>query len=100
MPSTKGDITSLLGMKTTTELGRQKCRRIYRQVEVLVTIKQGIYIRGLGVGRRQCEIVILRSASAFSSFRVLARIIREKSIIHIFIYIYIYIMYIYIYSQS
>ena len=36
----EADITSSLGMKTTTELCRQKCRRICRQVQV-VTISGG-----------------------------------------------------------
>ncbi len=67
----EADIISLLGMTTTTELCRQKCRRIQASSHN----QAGIYIRGLGGGRRQYGMVILSSASAVS-FRVAG--IRKK----------------------
>ena len=72
---TRADITSLLGMKTTTELCRQKCRRIQASSHN----QAGIYIGELGGGRRQYEMVILSSASTVS-FRVAVMVIREKAI--------------------
>ena len=69
----EANITSLLGMKTTTELCRQKCRRIQASSHN----QAGIYIRGLGGGRRQYGMVILSSASAVS-FRV--AVIKKKTI--------------------
>ena len=60
----EADITSSLGMKTTTELCHQKCRRIQACGHNRAGI--GIYIMGVGSGgggRRQRETVILCSAS-------------------------------------
>ena len=42
----EADITSSLGMKTTTELCHQKCRRIQASRHK----QAGIYIRGMGAG--------------------------------------------------
>jgi len=69
------DITSSLGMKTTPELCRQKCRYIQASSHN----QAGIYIGELGGGRRQYEMVILSSASTVS-FRVAVMVIREKAI--------------------
>ena len=71
----EADIISLLGMTTTTELCRQKCRRIQASSHN----QAGIYIGELGGGRRQYEMVILSSASTVS-FRVAVMVIREKAI--------------------
>ena len=45
------DITSSLGMKTTTELCHRKCRRI----QACSHNRAGIYIMGLGGGRRKLQ---------------------------------------------
>ena len=68
------DITSSLVMKTTTELCRQKRRRIQACSHNRAGIV--IYIMGVGGGRRQRESVILCSASAVR-YRVAA--IRKKA---------------------
>ena len=63
----EADSTSLLEVKTTTELCHQKCRRI--QASISHSQAQAgivIYIMVVGGGRRQSGMVILCSASAVS----------------------------------
>ena len=80
------DITSSLGMKTTTELCRQKRRRI----QACSHNRAGIYIRGWGGGAKAVSeydnMVILSSASAVS-FSVAVIVIRKKSWIFFICYI-------------
>ena len=68
------DITSSLVMKTTTELCRQKRRRIQACSHNRAGIV--IYIMGVGGGRRQRETVILCISASAVSYRV--AVIRKK----------------------
>ena len=62
----EADITSLLGIKTTTELCRQNCRWRCNIIQASSHNQVGtdIYTRGVGGRRRHYGMVILCSASA------------------------------------